>query len=181
MYQVIRSNRKTLGLQIRPDGTLVVRAPLRMSEREIREAVERHSDWIAKHRQKAVAAAPEPVDLLSPEALRALADQALQVIPPIAARYADRIGVSYGRITIRNQRSKWGSCSGQGNLNFNCLLMLCPRDVVEYVVVHELCHRKQMNHSPAFWNEVARVIPDYRQKEAWLKQHGAAILRRMTG
>lgn len=179
MYQVIRSNRKTLGLQIRPDGTLVVRAPLRMSEREIREAVERHSDWIAKHRQKAVAAAPEPVDLLSPEALRALADQALQVIPPIAARYADRIGVSYGRITIRNQRSKWGSCSGQGNLNFNCLLMLCPPRVADYVMVHELCHRKEMNHSPRFWAEVARVMPDWQEARNWLKEYGPALIARM--
>ena len=181
MYQLIRSNRKTLALQLKPDGTLVVRAPMRMSEKEIQEAVEKHADWIEKHRQKILAAAPEPEDRLSPEEIRALADRALQELPPIVARCAGLIGVSYGRITIRNQRSKWGSCSDQGNLNFNCLLMLCPQEVVEYIVVHELCHRKEMNHSPAFWAEVARAMPDYRRREAWLKQHGAAILRRMTG
>ena len=166
---------------MKPDGTLVVRAPLRMPEREIREAVEKHAGWIEAHRRKVLAAAPEPAERLSPEEIRRLADLAMKELPPIAARYAGRIGVSYGRITIRNQRSKWGSCSSAGNLNFNCLLMLCPREVREYIVVHELCHRKQMNHSSAFWAEVARAMPDYARHEAWLKANGGAILRRMTG
>ena len=66
-----------------------------------------------------------------------------------------------------------------GNLNFNCLLMLCPPEVLDYVVVHELCHRKHMNHSRAFWAEVERVLPDYQMRRNWLKEHGGALVERL--
>ena len=82
------------------------------------------------------------------------------------------MGVDYGRITIRNQKTRWGSCSAKGNLNFNCLLMLMPTEVIDYVVVHELCHLKEMNHSNAFWREVKQVLPDYRKQVKWLKDEG---------
>ena len=91
--------------------------------------------------------------------------------------FAPRIGVSYGRISIRHQKTKWGSCSSKGNLNFNCLLMLAPEAVRDYVVVHELCHRKQMNHSEAFWAEVERVLPRYREARKWLKTHGQELMQ----
>lgn len=93
--------------------------------------------------------------------------------------YAKQIGVTYGRITIRNQKTRWGSCSSKGNLNFNCLLMLTPPEVIDYVVVHELCHRKEMNHSGAFWAEVEKVLPDYKEQVKWLKENGAQIIGRM--
>ena len=89
------------------------------------------------------------------------------------------VGVTYGRITIRNQRSRWGSCSGKGNLNFNCLLMLTPDHVIDYVVVHELCHRLEMNHSPAFWAQVERVLPDYRKSREWLREHEKELIGRL--
>ncbi|MDE6567167.1 MAG: M48 family metallopeptidase, partial [Lachnospiraceae bacterium] len=95
--------------------------------------------------------------------------------------YARQIGVDYGRITIRNQKTRWGSCSGKGNLNFNCLLMLAPAEIQDYVVVHELCHRREMNHSPRFWAEVAKIMPDYQERRKWLKEHGQEIMRRMLG
>ena len=88
-------------------------------------------------------------------------------------------GISYGRITIRNQKSRWGSCSEKGNLNFNCLLMLTPPDVIDYVVVHELCHRIHMDHSAAFWAEVQKVLPDYKKAKKWLKDNGSSIIGRM--
>ena len=179
--EIVRSGRKTLGIQVRADGTVVVRAPLRMPEAEILQAVERHRSWIEKTAASVKSAAPEPEERLTEAEVRALADRAMAVLPPLAQAWAEKLGVRFGRITIRNQRSKWGSCSAQGNLNFNCLLMLCPEAVVEYVVVHELCHRKHMNHSPAFWAEVEKALPDYRTQEAWLKAHGTQILRRMTG
>ena len=115
------------------------------------------------------------------EEIRKLADQALQVIPERVAYWAPKVGVRYGRITIRNQKTKWGSCSAKGNLNFNCLLMLTPPEVIDSVVVHELCHRKYMNHSAAFYEEVRRVYPEYDQWNRWLKKNGNTILRRMTG
>ena len=177
--EIIRSKRKTLAFQVRPDGTLVVRAPFGMPEAEIEKSLAKHSRWIQNAQARMAAASP--TERLSPADLKALAAKAAEVLPPLAAQWADRIGVRYGRITVRNQRSRWGSCSAKGNLNFNCLLMLCPAEEIEYVVVHELCHRKQLNHGPAFWAEVEKAMPDYRSREAWLKTNGTEILRRMTG
>ena len=104
---------------------------------------------------------------------------ALEDIPKRVQHYAPLVGVTCGRITIRNQRSRWGSCSSKGNLNFNCLLMLCPEEVRDYVVIHELCHRIEMNHSPKFWAEVERVCPDYRAHRKWLKDHGTELIGRL--
>ena len=96
-----------------------------------------------------------------------------------AAYYAPVVGVSYSRITVRSQRTKWGSCSSKGGLNFNCLLLLAPTEVLDYVVVHELCHRLEMNHSARFWAEVERVLPDYAAARKWLRQNGGSLLARL--
>ena len=106
-----------------------------------------------------------------------LMKEAKKVIPERVAFFAPLVGVTPGRITIRCQKSRWGSCSARGNLNFNCLLMLAPEEVMDSVVVHELCHLKQMNHSKKFYDEVLRVMPDYRARQKWLKEHGAELLR----
>ena len=116
---------------------------------------------------------------LTDEELRQLSQQAAQYIPPRVAMYAERIGVSCGRITIRHQRTRWGSCSTKGNLNFNCLLMLTPPEIIDYVIVHELCHRKEMNHSARFWALVAAVLPNYAEQKRWLREHGGVIIGRL--
>lgn len=179
--QIIRSSRKTLSLQIRPDGTVLVRAPLRLPEREIRRFLREKSGWIEKHLASVqqTKAAGECAPLTMDE-IRALAQRAVEEIPPRVQFFAARMGVSFGRITIRNQLSRWGSCSSEGNLNFNCLLMLAPPEILDYVIVHELSHRIQMNHSPAFWAEVAKVLPDYKSREKWLKTEGKILLARMN-
>ena len=177
---VIRSDRRTLSLQIKPDGTLLVRAPRRLSQGEINRFLEEKSDWIERTLEKVAEenAAGEEAPLTF-EDIQALAEQALRELPPRVRFWAGKLGVSYGRITIRNQRGRWGSRSGEGNLNFNCLLMLAPPEVVDYVIVHELAHRKQMNHSAAFWEEVEAVLPDYRERKKWLKDQGKILLARM--
>ena len=177
-YRIIRTNRRTLALQITPEGAVLVRAPARLPEREIRTFVESKRSWIEKHLSAIASRSPGPA--LSMEEIHALADTALNVIPRRVAHFAPIVGVTHRNITIRNQRSRWGSCSADGNLNFNCLLMLCPAEVVDYVVVHELCHRLEMNHSPRFWAEVERVLPDYRRSLAWLKENGPHLIARMT-
>ena len=113
------------------------------------------------------------------EEIRALAEEAGRDIPERVSRFAEQIGVTYGRITIRNQKSRWGSCSSRGNLNFNCLLMLAPERERDYVVVHELCHRLEMNHSKRFWREVERILPDYRESIKWFNKNGSALMSRM--
>ena len=177
---VVRSDRKTLSLQIKPDGSLLVRAPRKLPDREIQRFLREKSDWIEKNLSKVEnanrAGAEAP---LSMEDIQALADRALREIPARVREFAAQMGVTYGRITIRNQQSRWGSCSSVGNLNFNCLLMLAPAEVLDYVIVHELAHRKEMNHSPAFWAQVEAVLPDYREREKWLKTQGKILLARM--
>ena len=176
-YTLIRSDRKTVAMQIK-DGKVIVRAPRRLSKAAIDSFVSEHKDWASKHLAKSVEA--QNVPKLTDAELHALADRALQVIPARVAHYASLLGVSYGRITIRAQKTKWGSCSSKGNLNFNCLLMLAPPEVLDSVVVHELCHRKHMTHSAAFYAEIARVMPDYKARHAWLKQNGNALMNRVA-
>ena len=177
-YRIIRSKRRTMALEITAAGEILVRCPQRCTKAQIEAFVQSRADWLRKHLQKRAAQPKLPP--LTTEEVRALAQQALEVIPGRVAHYAPLVGVTYGRITIRNQRSRWGSCSSQGNLNFNCLLMLVPPEVLDYVVVHELCHRKEMNHSPKFWAEVARVLPDYHTPKKWLKDHGGALIARLS-
>ncbi len=180
-FDVIRSSRKTIAIEIRPDATVLVRAPLKMKDAEIQKFVKEKENWILTHLEKAKERQNESknVEKLSPEEIRKLADLALKVIPVKVSHYAGLMKVRYGRITIRNQKTRWGSCSSKGNLNFNCLLMLAPDEVVDYVVVHELCHLIEMNHSKAFWDQVEKVMPDYRIHRKWLKDHGNELISRM--
>lgn len=172
---IIRSSRKTLSMRVTGPDTVEIRAPRSTPQAQIDDFIRRHQAWL----EKRLALMPPPAPPFTDAEINSLAESALKVIPGRVRHYAALIGVGYGRVTIRNQKSKWGSCSAQGNLNFNCLLMLCPPEVLDYVVIHELCHRKEMNHSNAFWAEVARVVPDYREKERWLKENGPLLQRRL--
>jgi predicted metal-dependent hydrolase len=178
--RIIRSDRRTIALQITPEGEILLRAPRRCSEAQLRRFVEDKRPWLEKHLAQVQQRQQEAqqAGALTMEELRALADRAMEVIPARVAHFAPLVGVSYGRITIRNQRTRWGSCSGKGNLNFNCLLMLAPPEVLDYVVVHELCHRREMNHSPRFWALVEQVLPDWQAQRLWLKEHGDSLMRR---
>ena len=179
-YKVIRSNRKTLALQIR-DGSVIVRAPYLMSDPDIQKFVLKNADWVRKSLKKENDRKEQlkEVEPLSMDDIQKLADNALKVIPERVVYYAPKVGVTYGRITIRNQKTRWGSCSSKGNLNFNCLLMLTPPEVIDSVVVHELCHRKEMNHSKKFYDEVLRVYPEYNKWDKWLKDNGGVLMTRM--
>lgn len=179
--KITKSKRKTISLQIKPDGSMELKVPLQTTNAQIQEFLNQKSDWINKHLQavKDRQQQMSQIKSLTMEEIRNLANQALEVIPKRVAYFAEIVGVTYGKITIRNQKSKWGSCSSKGNLNFNCLLMLMPTEVQDYIVVHELCHRKEMNHSPQFWAEVRKVLPDYENQKLWLKEHGDEIMMRM--
>lgn len=181
--EVVRSERRSISLQIDENLKIKVRAPRRMTDADIQRFLEEKSPWIENHLRKMRARqeelSAEPEELLTVEELRELAQRAAEYIPERTAFYASLIGVNFGRITIRNQRSRWGSCSSRGNLNFNCLLMLAPPEIIDYVIVHELCHRREMNHSPLFWREVEKVLPDYKMRRKWLKDNGERIMRRM--
>ena len=179
-YTLIRSRRKTISLEVREDG-LIVRAPNRTTKKEADAFVMKHASWIEKQRQKIALRKEQEakVEKLSTEELEALAEKAMQVIPERVRYYAAQMGVSYGRITLRCQKTRWGSCSAKKNLNFNILLMLTPPEVIDSVVVHELCHLREMNHSAAFYELVYRYYPAYDKWNRWLKDNGAAIMARV--
>lgn len=177
---IIRSKRKTIAIEIRPSG-IILRAPWRMKNADISAFLKSKEDWIKKHQKKmeerrAVLNEQTP---FTAEQMQEFAEKALKIIPERVRYYAPLIGVDYGRITIRNQRTRWGSCSSKGNLNFNCLLVLFPDGVLDSVVVHELCHRKHMNHSAEFYNEILKVFPEYQRCNEWLKENGGLFLGRI--
>ncbi|MGI6071712.1 MAG: M48 family metallopeptidase [Lachnospiraceae bacterium] len=179
-YKVVRSGRRTMGLELKSDG-LIVRIPYYVTDREAERFVKGNVKWIERRLAKLNEreALLSNASALTAEEIRELAKQAAEVIPERVAYYAPLIGVEYGRITIRSQKTRWGSCSRKGNLNFNCLLMLAPPQVIDSVVVHELCHLKEMNHSKRFYKEVLRVFPEYKIWQKWLKENGPVLMARM--
>ena len=177
---IIRSNRKTLSIQLK-NGEIIARAPLRMKDKDIYSFIESKKSWIEKNlakmqeREQAIS----DVEPFTEEEIKALAEKAKVVIAGRVKYYAPLIGVTYNRITIRCQRTRWGSCSSKGNLNFNCLLALFPLEIIDSVVVHELCHRKHMNHSPQFYAEIEKVFPEYSRCNKWLKDNGGLYMARL--
>lgn len=176
---LVRSSRKTLAVQIRADGTVIARAPLRMPKDRILCFLSEKASWIRmqqgrmQERENMRQQARIHLDAAQEKELR---ERAKSVLAQRTAYFARQIGVTYGRITVRDQKTRWGSCSQTGNLNFNFRLILVPSEVLDYVVVHELCHRRQMNHSTQFWQEVAQVLPDYRKRKAWLTENGWRLM-----
>lgn len=167
--EVVRSSRKTMAMQMTEEGTLLFRLPYRMPEKEAFRFAARHEAWIGRHYRDAMEKkAAKPV--CSEEEIRAYTEKLRPVLLHRVAYYAERMGVDYHRITIRNQKTRWGSCSTAGNLNFNWRLILLPGELLDYVVVHELAHRRQMNHSVRFWSEVEKILPDYRERRKRLKE-----------
>ena len=178
--KLIRSKRKTISIEITKDAKVIVRAPYYTPVSEINSFIGEKADWIHKHLTKMEKLKEErdnsSSELLTPQDIKLLTTRAKRIIPQRVRYYADIMGLKYGRITIRMQKSRWGSCSSKGNLNFNCLLMRTPDEITDYVVVHELCHLKEMNHSPRFWAEVEKIIPDYKERRKWLKDHEREIM-----
>ena len=200
--EIIRSNRRTLGLEVTRDGLVKARLPMRLPAREAILFIEEHRDWILRKRAEVQrrreendrrrrqqgtqpwqpgqdieagnsgternAGTQATVPLLADLTIAQKA-QIKQKFQEKTRKFATKMGVTYGRITIRAQRTRWGSCSSKGNLNFNYLLYYLPEELMEYVVIHELAHRKHMNHSSYFWREVERYCPDYRQRRARLR------------
>ena len=175
-YELIRSNRKTIAIQIR-NAKVIVRAPKYTPRFTIDRFVRKNEAYIKRKLEEQKSIPQQP--LLTDNEIKQLKKQARAYIPERVAYYADIMGISYGTIAIRMQKSRWGSCSSKKNLNFNCLLMLAPVEVTDSVIVHELCHLKHMNHSKAFYQEVYTYYPEYEKYHQWLKKNGNAILSRV--
>ena len=180
-YTLVRSSRKSCAISINPEGQITVRVPLRISQKEIEHLLVEKRIWIItkyldieKHRQN------RPVFNLTEVQRIALEKRyiaaAKEYFPKRAAYFVQFTGGSYNRISIRDQKTRWGSCSARGTLSFNWRLMLAPPTIADYVIVHELCHLTYMNHSADFWRKVESVYPDYRTARKWLKDHGNELV-----
>lgn len=181
--KIVRSRRKTLSADIEPDGRVIVRAPMKMPLSDITRFLTEKSRLIEKHVLKRIAENEKLSETrpFTPEEIQKMADTAMDIIPRRVEYFAKLMGITYSRITIRNQKTRWGSCTAAGNLNFNCLLVMTPPEVLDSVVVHELCHRLHPDHSKAFYDAVYKVFPEYDRCDRWLKENGRLLIRRMTG
>ena len=184
--EVVRSKRRSYGIVVDEEGCVTIRIPLRGSMMTARKLTWDKQDWIyekvllqRQRKQQREALQAETEEKYTPEQRAGLEKRyrqaAREYIPKRADYFAQRIGVSYERIRIAEQKTRWGSCSSRGTLSFNWKLMLAPPKVLDYVVVHELCHRKEMNHSPRFWKLVEEIIPDYKEYRKWLKENGNTL------
>lgn len=163
---------RRLKIVVTPGRPPEVVAPLSTSERSIRALLDQHEGWLA--RQLARVREPQlTLERMSEGQGRA---RARALLEQLAAAEAERLGLGFRRIAIRDQRTRWGSCSSRGTLSFNWRLVLAPVEVAEYVVVHELCHVRVPNHSPRFWQLVAQARPAYREHRRWLAEHGWELL-----
>lgn len=171
---VIRSARKSLGLEVRDANTVLARIPTRVSDRELKAFVENHRSWIlektavmAECEENRKSTPAPPLELLSKT-------DRMKIQLKIGKRvrhYCEAMGVTVGYVTVKNQKTRWGSCSAKGNVNFNYQLAFLPDELLDYVVIHELAHRRHMNHSRAFWAEVEKYCPDYLERREQLKEY----------
>ena len=201
-YNLIRSKRKTISVEITESGEVQVRAPRWSPRLEIEAFLLSNEAWIREQQAKMTINYIESAwtPKLTGEELKALKKTAridilsriekwVPVVAPNSAwapqqlSFLETLGIKTQkppRLTIGKQKTLWGSCTPEGNLSFNCLLMLAPEDVRDYVVVHELCHLTHLDHSRAFWNAVERALPNYRVQKKWLKENGHTLLARLS-
>ena len=167
-YEIVRSRRRTVALEVTREGRVLVRAPLRMTQGEIDRFVAAHADWLEKAKAK-VAARPAAHPPLTEAEIAALRQRAKEVLPGKVVHYAAIMGVVPTSVKITAARTRFGSCSGKNGICFSLYLMQYPEEAIDYVVVHELAHIRHHDHSSAFYAEVAKVMPDYRARMKLLK------------
>jgi len=177
-YQLTRSRRKTLALEILRDGSLSVRAPREISLEFINRFIEQRKKWIERNQRVAQerARSASQVEAKSEEEIEKLREEASQKLCERVRYLASLMGLNHGRIKITNAKSRWGSCQRNGNLTFSWRLVMAPWPVIDYVVIHELTHLLEHNHSRRFWERVRRVYPEYKNCRKWLKDNGHLLL-----
>ena len=168
-YRIIRSDRKTLSLEITGDAKLIIRAPRRCPTSYIHSFAESKSDWIDSHMEKQRKRAESRVPL-SEETVAALTERAKREIPPLVERYAAIMGLNPAGVKITKAERRFGSCSAKNRLCFSYRLMQYPSEAVEYVVVHELAHIIHRNHGKEFYALIGSVLPDYKERDRLLKK-----------
>lgn len=177
--QVKRTNRKTIAIKMEYDGSVTVIAPVNASDFEIERVVTKNAEWIrskSEYRKKTTEGKnTEPISELELEAIRRAA---AIILPNRVKEWANRLGITYNRVTVKKMFTIWGSCSSKKNINLNCLLMLAPDKVIDYIIVHELAHLKHMDHSKAFYAFIDANFAYRKECQRWLKDEGLLIISR---
>lgn len=170
-YRVERTKRKTLQLKICPDGTLLVKAPLHCPDKEIEATLQRHIKWIEKHREMVTRRTDrEQSYAQTQEQIENLYRKAHEIIPQRVTYYSQLMNVTPTGIHITAAAKRFGSCSSRNSLCFSYRVMMYPQEAIDYVVVHELAHIRHHDHSQAFYDFVKSILPDYKLREAMLKE-----------
>lgn len=168
-YRVVRSNRRSVSMEITPGLEVLVRAPKLMPQAMIESFVERHRDWaeahLARAKERASRLPPEPTEEEKQELIR----RAKALLPERVAHYGVIMGLTPTGITVTGAQKRFGSCSGKNRLCFSWRLMRYPQEAIDYVVVHELAHIRHKDHGKAFYALIATVLPDYKEREALLR------------
>lgn len=170
--KIIRAKRRSIGLRITKDAELIIRAPKWVPVYEIERLVAKKSNWIIKKQELLRSRLKVPKIILTEDEKNAYKSKALIYFNDRVKHYANCCGLVYKSVKVNEAKTRWGSCGGNDSLNFTWRLILAPYRVIDYVVVHELMHIKQKNHSRKFWAEVKNLIPDYKKDEQWLKDNG---------
>ena len=173
--QIIYSKRATIVLQVK-NGQVFLKVPFKVSTKYLQELIIKKQNWIVTKLELSQQTIETKIQELGPSITaqyKAELTNYLELKLPI---FANQIGVDYNRFTVKKIRSRWGSCSSKGNLNFSLYLWSTPSFVIDYVIVHELCHRKHMNHSKAFWDLVGLNYPNYKSSQSWLKLNGKNVM-----
>lgn len=181
-YTLVKSSRRrSIAVQIGAGGKMTVRCPYHMGKWIVDGFLKEKQDWIYKHYTEAIRKADDgdshsPLHAHEdPASVNKHKKYARKIFEAKVAYFQQFTGGEYTSITIRDQKTRWGSCSGRGILSFNWRLILAPTEILDYVVVHELCHLTHMNHSKEFWGLVGSVIPDYKVRRKWLKENGHTL------
>ncbi len=176
MYTVkINPKSRYLRIRIKPGGEVLVTVPKNVNSSVVAKFLQDKHDWIEKKVKLMEQYSKIPKVTLSRKEITALKTKALTFIEERLLYFNTKYGYEWNTITIRQQKSRWGSCSKKGNLNFNYKIALLPEHLADYIVVHELCHLGEFNHSDRFWTLVARTIPDYREKRKELREKGVVF------
>ena len=210
--KIVRSNRKSVTIAVLPNQKLSIKAPNRITKKQINEIITKHRLWIIKRINNYKENKYEPKKFIEGEKLLLLGNEytlkyahsyktpkiannfilidnnfhtdlrsffefwyknfALSIFVQKAEKFAPRLNVKYKQIKISNAKTRWGSCSSLKNINLSWKLIMAPTKVIDYVIIHELAHLLELNHSARFWNNVEKIMPDYKQHKLWLKKYG---------
>ena len=160
---------KVMRLRVQNDGSVVLTVPWRMTLAAARKFLATKYEWITEARERVSRLSPTLLTQGGAEEYRATKEQARARILERVAFYTEHYGTSYRSFSVRNQKSRFGSCSARGHLSFNYRLLFLPPHLLDYVVVHEVCHLRELNHSRRFWALVAETIPDYHLRKRELQ------------